>query len=98
MGSRSMAMVGPASWGDHSTEMQSCEEALVSGNVGKSVGLIGNVMRVDRVGLPGWRRGAALFIGRGSNGTCLLLARHDGDARRNRLSKPCASLRRREIR
>jgi hypothetical protein len=36
MGSRSMARVGPASWGDHSMEMQPCE-ALVSGDVGKSV-------------------------------------------------------------
>jgi hypothetical protein len=36
MGSRSMAMVGPASWGDHSMEMQPCE-AVVSGDVGKSV-------------------------------------------------------------
>lgn len=25
MGNRSMATVGPASWGDHSMEMQSCE-------------------------------------------------------------------------
>jgi hypothetical protein len=35
MGSRSMAMVGPASWGDHSMEMQACL-AAVSGDVGKS--------------------------------------------------------------
>jgi hypothetical protein len=34
--SRSMAMVGPASWGDHSMEMQP-REAPVIGDVGKSV-------------------------------------------------------------
>ena len=32
MGSRSMAMAGPASWDDHSMEMQPCE-ALVSEDV-----------------------------------------------------------------
>jgi len=36
MGSRSLAMVGPANWGDHSMEMQPCETP-VSGEVGESV-------------------------------------------------------------
>lgn len=36
MGSRSMAMVGPASWGDHSMEMQRFE-APENGDVGKTV-------------------------------------------------------------
>jgi len=35
-GMHSVAMVGPASWGDHSMEMQPCE-VLGDGDVGKRV-------------------------------------------------------------
>jgi hypothetical protein len=44
---------------------------------GRITGLIRNVRRIDRVGLPGWRRDAALFVSRRSNRGCLLLAAYD---------------------